>query len=105
MKRYQFVSRSQDARVLCVSTRAFAPVIARCLRYEFEDVACAVDAVDVIAPADALRSVDGGSALQAGLRDLRRVAAKTLCRAELIVEGAFPFAVRRRLPEEVSRDY
>lgn len=36
------------ARVLILSDREIAPTISRCGTYEFEDVACAVDAVDVL---------------------------------------------------------
>ncbi len=37
-----------SARVLILSDREIAPTISRCGTYEFEDVACAVDAVEVL---------------------------------------------------------
>jgi hypothetical protein len=52
MRKYRFSSKAPDPRVLCVSNRDIAPVISRCWRYEFEDLLSAMDAVDVIAPAD-----------------------------------------------------
>ncbi len=41
---------SESPRVLLYSQRRLAPLISRCLSYEFEDVICQVDAVDLIAP-------------------------------------------------------
>lgn len=41
---------SAEPRVLLLSQRGFAPVISRCSSYELEDVICAVDAVDLVAP-------------------------------------------------------
>jgi len=38
-------------RILMLSQRNLAPVISRCTSYELEDVVCAVDAVDFVAPA------------------------------------------------------
>ncbi len=39
-----------NARILWASCRAADPVVARCLRFEFEDVAAAVDGVDMVCP-------------------------------------------------------
>jgi hypothetical protein len=41
---------AENPRVLLYSQRRLAPLISRCLSYEFEDVICQVDAVDLVAP-------------------------------------------------------
>ena len=56
MRKYRFSSKAPDPRVLCVSYRDIAPVISRCVQYEFEDLIGAMDAVDVVAPAGTARS-------------------------------------------------
>ena len=45
-----------DARVLLLSRRGLDPVISRCCPYEFEDVICAVDQVDLLVPSYRRRS-------------------------------------------------
>lgn len=45
-----------DARVLLLSRRGLDPVISRCCPYEFEDVICAVDRVDLLVPTYRRRS-------------------------------------------------
>jgi hypothetical protein len=41
---------STEPRVLLLSQRGLAPVISRCCSYELEDLICAVDSVDLVAP-------------------------------------------------------
>ena len=67
MRKFRFSSNVSDPRVLCVSNREFAPVISRCLRYEFEDLIGAMDAVDVIAPADTPDPDNAHNAVQKGI--------------------------------------
>ncbi len=43
-------ARSTPPRVLLVSQRLLSPELSRCLRFEFEDAAAALDAVDLLAP-------------------------------------------------------
>src|SRR5258707_7651507 len=70
MKKYRFSARAPDPRVLCVSIRDIAPVISRTSLYEFEDLIGAMDAVDVIAPADAPDPADAETSVQHALRTL-----------------------------------
>ena len=105
MRKYRFSSKAPDPRVLCVSNRDIAPVISRCLRYEFEDLIAAMDAVDVIAPADTPDPEDADTPVQNGIRTLRRLAAKTLRRLTVKLEGMLPITGLRRLPAGLSRNY
>ena len=105
MRKYRFSSKAPDPRVLCVSNRDIAPVISRCIRYEFEDVIGAVDAVDVIAPADTPAPTEGVTLMQKGIRTLWRLAAKTYRRLALKLEGLLPVTGRRRLPSGLADNY
>jgi hypothetical protein len=105
MRKYRFSSKAQDPRVLCVSNRDFAPVVSRCLRYEFEDLVGAMDSVDVIAPADTPDPEAADTPAQNATRTLRRLAAKIHRRFSVKLEGRLPLASRRRLPSGLTRDY
>lgn len=94
MRKYRFTSKVPDPRVLCVSYRDIAPVPSRCIRYEFEDLISAMDAVDVIAPADPIADV----------RTPAR-AVRALQRLEMKLEGRFPGAGVRRLPPDLLHTY
>jgi hypothetical protein len=89
MRKYRFSSKVPDPRVLCVSYRDIAPVPSRCIRYELEDLICAMDAVDVIA--------DAHTPVQVGIRKLQRL--------EVKLEGMLPVTGLRRLPAGLSRNY
>ena len=105
MRKYRFSSKAPDPRVLCVSNRDIAPVISRCGLYEFEDLIGAMDAVDVIAPADTPDPADADNPLQNGIRTLRQLAAKILRRVALKLEGMLPLTGLRRLPSGLARNY
>jgi hypothetical protein len=105
MRKYRFSSKAPEPRVLCVSNRDIAPVISRCLRYEFEDLIAAMDAVDVIAPADSPDPADADSPVQNAIRTLWRLAAKTLRHLSVKLEGTRPLTGLRRLPPGVARNY
>jgi hypothetical protein len=105
MRNYRFSSKAPEPRALCVSHRDIAPVISRCLRYEFEDVIGAVDAVDVIAPADIPAPSNGGTPAQKGIRTLRWLAVKTLRRLLVKLEGMLPVTGLRRRPSGLARNY
>jgi hypothetical protein len=105
MKRYRFSSTAPDPRVLCVSYRDIAPVISRCLMYEFEDLIAAWDAVDVVAPAGLTAPEDADTPVQAGILTLQRLAVKTLSRLKVKLEGMLPVTGLRRLPPSISRNY
>jgi Glycosyl transferases group 1 len=105
MRKYRFSSKASDPRVLCVSYRDIAPVISRCGHYEFEDLIGAMDAVDVIAPADTPDPADADTPAQNGIRTLWRLAAKVLRRLSVELEGMLPLTGRRRLPSGVARNY
>lgn len=102
---YRFSANVPDPRVLCVSTRDIEPVISRCLRYEFEDLIAAMDAVDVIAPADTPDPDAADTPMQNGVRTLRRLAAKILRRLSVKLEGRCPFTGLRRPPSGLAHDY
>jgi hypothetical protein len=105
MRKYRFHAKAPDPRVLCVSYRDIAPVISRSIRYEFEDLIGAVDAVDVIAPGDVADPADAGSPLRSGIRTVQRLAVKILRRLQAKSEGLLPVTGLRRLPPDVSRNY
>jgi hypothetical protein len=105
MRKYRFSSKAPDPRVLCVSIRDIAPVISRCLRYEFEDLIGAMDAVDVIAPADSPDPEDADTPVQNAIRTLWRLAAKTLRRLSVKLEGMLPLTGLRRLPSGLAHNY
>jgi hypothetical protein len=105
MRNYRFSSKAPDPRVLCVSNRDIAPVISRCSQYEFEDLIGAVDAVDVIAPADTPAPTEGVTPVQKGVRTLWRLAAKAQRRLALNVEAMIPVAGMRRVPSDLADDY
>jgi hypothetical protein len=46
----EYVRRTPEARVLIVSQRRVAPMMSRCLLFNFEDVIASIDAVDIAAP-------------------------------------------------------
>jgi Glycosyl transferases group 1 len=102
---YRFSASAPDPRVLCVSTRDIAPVLSRCLRYEFEDLIGAMDAVDVIAPADTPDPDDADTPMQNATRTLRRLAAKIRRRLSVKLESTLPFTRMRPLPSGVAHDY
>lgn len=105
MRKYRFSSKAPDPRVLCVSNRDIAPVISRCLRYEFEDLIAVMDAVDVIAPADTPDPADADTSVQNAFRTLWRLAAKTHRRLSVKLEGMLPITGLRRLPAGLTRNY
>lgn len=105
MRTYRFSSKAADPRVLCISNRDIAPVISRCIRYEFEDLAAALDAVDVVAPADTPAPTEGVTAMQKGLRTLWRLWAKAERRLALKLEAAVPSTGRRPLPAGLAAEY
>lgn len=105
MRKYRFSSKAPDPRVLCVSNRDIAPVISRCIRYEFEDIIGAMDAADVIAPADTPAPTEGVTPAQKGIRTLWRLGAKTHRRLALKLEGMLPVTGRRRLPSGLAANY
>jgi Glycosyl transferases group 1 len=105
MRKYRFSSKAPDPRVLCVSNRDIAPVISRCWQYEYEDLIGAMDAVDVIAPADTPAPADAVAPVQNGIRTLRRLAAKIFRRVALKLEGMLPVTGLRRLPFGLARNY
>ncbi len=105
MRKYRFSSKAPDPRVLCVSNRDIAPVISRCGLYEFEDLISAMDAADVIAPADPPDPADADTALQNSIRTLWRLAAKTFRRLSVKLEGMLPQTGLRRLPSGLAANY
>ena len=105
MRKYRFSSKAPDPRVLCVSYRDIAPVISRCVQYEFEDLIGAMDAVDVIAPAGMTAPEDADTPVQNGIRTLQRLAVKTFRRLKVKLEGMLPVTGLRRLPSGLSRNY
>jgi hypothetical protein len=105
MRKFRFSSTVSDPRVLCVSNRDFAPVISRCLRYEFEDIIGEMDAVDVIAPADTPDPDKADTAGQKAIRKLWRLAAKSHRRLDATLEGTLPFTAERRPPTSIARNY
>jgi glycosyl transferase family 1 len=102
---YRFSANAPDPRVLCVSTRDIAPVISRSLRYEFEDLIGAMDAADVIAPADTPDPEAADTPMQNATRILRRLAAKIRRRLSVKLEGKLPFTGMRPLPSGLAHDY
>ena len=105
MRKYRFSSKAPNPRVLCVSNRDIAPVISRCGLYEFEDLIGAMDAADVIAPADTPDPARAGAPLQNVVRTLQRLAAKTFRRLSVKLEGMAPLTGLRRLPSGLARSY
>jgi hypothetical protein len=105
MRKYRFHAKAPDPRTLCVSYRDIAPVISRSIRYEFEDLIAAVDAVDVIAPAEVADPADAASPLRSGTRTLQRLAVKLGRRLQAKSEGLLPITGLRRLPSDVSHNY
>jgi Glycosyl transferases group 1 len=105
MRKIRFSSNVSDPRVLCISNRDFAPVISRCLRYEFEDVIGAIDAVDVIAPSDTPDPDKADTVAQKGKLQLQRLAAKSYRRLDGTLDGTLPFTRDRRPPTSLARDY
>jgi hypothetical protein len=105
MRKYRLSSKAPDPRALCVSNRDIAPVISRCLRYEFEDLVGALDAVDVVAPADTPAPANADSPVQKGIRTFRWLAVKTLRRLLAKLEGALPVTGLRRFPSGLARNY
>lgn len=105
MPRYRFSSKAPNPRILCISYRDVAPVISRCAQYEFEDLVAAVDDVDVVAPAGLVVPENADTAVQAAILTLQRLAAKTLRRFKVKVEGALPVTGLRRLPKDAARNY
>jgi Glycosyl transferases group 1 len=105
MRKYRFSSKSSSPRVLCISQRDIRPVISRCLRFEFEDLIGDMDAVDVIAPGDTPAPANAASAVQWGVRTLRRLAAKALRRLALKLEGMVPVTGLRRFPPGLASSY
>jgi hypothetical protein len=105
LRKYRFSSKANDPRVLVVSNRDIAPVISRCLRYEFEDLVGAMDAVDVIAPADTPAPGDAVTPVQKGIRILRRLAAKASRRLAVKLEAMLPITGLRRLPSGLASNY
>jgi Glycosyl transferases group 1 len=101
MRKWRFSSKVPDPRILCVSYRDISMVISRCAQFEFEDVVASVDAVDVIAPAGLMAPEDADTPLQTGILTLQRLAVKTFRRLRL----KLPFAVRRRVPHDLARNY
>lgn len=87
MRKYRFSWNAPAPRVLCISYRGVAPVISRCLRYEFEDLVGAIDAADVVAPEQTL------------------IRSPRLQRLAVKLEGLAPVTGRRRLPSGLARDY
>jgi hypothetical protein len=57
MHDFSYVAKDPDARVLVLSQRLFHPLVSRCLIFEFEDVVCDCDRVDVIAPRTSLEPI------------------------------------------------
>jgi hypothetical protein len=105
MREYRLSSEAPDARVLCVSVRDIDPVMSRCTQFEFEDVVSAIDAVDVIAPADLTAPEDGNTAVEKVVLTLQRLAAKIYRRLKVKAEAIAPVAGRRRLPTGVKPNY
>ncbi|SDE15970.1 Glycosyl transferases group 1 [Rhodococcus tukisamuensis] len=105
MRKYRLSSKAPDPRVLCVSTRDIAPVISRCLRYEFEDLIGVMDAVDVIAPADTPDPDCADTPAQNGIRTLARLAAKLFRRLSVKLEGMVALTYLRRRPSGLARNY
>jgi Glycosyl transferases group 1 len=105
MRKYRFSSKAPDPRILCVSYRDMAPVISRCGQYEFEDLISAVDAVDVIAPADTPDPADADTPMQNGTRTLVRLGAKVLRRLTASLEGMVPLTRLWRLPAGLAEHY
>jgi Glycosyl transferases group 1 len=103
MRRYRFSSKASNPRVLCVSNRDVAPLISRCGQYEFEDLIASLDAVDVIAPAEA--SADAVTPVRTGLRTIQGLATKILQRLAAKLEATFPVTGLRPLPPGVARNY
>jgi hypothetical protein len=46
----EYVRRAPEARVLIVSQRRIAPLMSRCLLFDFEDVIASIDGADIAAP-------------------------------------------------------
>jgi hypothetical protein len=99
MREYRFTSRSPQARVLCVSNREIAPVISRCIRYEFEDLVGDMDAVDVIAP------VNAHDSKPKFVRTVWRLSAKAFRRLLIKFDGIVPITRLWPVPPGVSHDY
>ena len=50
MSALSYLNKSESPRALIVSLRLIIPSISRCLVYEFEDLICKFDSVDIVAP-------------------------------------------------------
>src|SRR5262245_20075585 len=87
MRKYRFSWNAPDPRVLCVSCRGVAPVISRCLRYEFEDLVGAIDSADVVAPEQ----------VRFQMPRVNRIAVK--------LEGLAPVTGLRRRPSGLANEY
>lgn len=96
-------TRAANPRVLCLSHRDIAPVISRCGMYEFEDVVGAIDAVDIVAPADA--PADAGGSVRNAARTFARLGVKAGRRMRVKLEGATGLGGRRRPPAGIGGDY
>lgn len=105
MSGFRVSTRAANPRVLCLSHRDIAPVISRCGMYEFEDVVSAIDAVDVIAPADAPDPADAGGSARNAVRTFHRLGVKAVRRMEVKLETAIPNGGRRRPPTDIGDGY
>ncbi|WP_235624154.1 glycosyltransferase family 1 protein [Mycolicibacterium goodii] len=98
-------TRAANARVLCLSHRDIAPVISRCGMYEFEDVVGAIDAVDIVAPADAPDPAEADGSVHSAVRTFARLGVKAGRRMQVKLEGATGRGGRRRRPADIGGDY
>jgi hypothetical protein len=75
------------------------------LLYEFEDLIGALDAVDVVAPADVVALADAKTPVQKGIRTLKWLAVKVFQRLAGTLEGILPVTALRRLPSDLLHNY
>ncbi|GAA3699920.1 glycosyltransferase [Gordonia hankookensis] len=104
MRNYRFGARSESPRILCVSYRAIDHTISRSIRYEFEDLVAAVDAVDVIAPTE-VDPAGAASSLGASIRTIESEAVKVIRRLQVKSEVLLPDVLPRRRPPGAAAEY
>lgn len=105
MNDHRYSMKVDDPRVLCISNRDFAPVVSRCLRYEFEDLIGTIDRVDVVAPTDTADPADAASPAQNAVRTLGRLAAKTRRRLAAKIDTAWPAGSALHRTSSLAADY
>lgn len=105
LPKYGISSKAELARVLVISNREFAPVVSRCLRYEFEDLVGMVDRADLVTPTDTADPDAAATPTESAIRTLQRLAAKIARRLAVKFDGDFAGRVTRRFHQELGHDY